>query len=288
MIEYFAQHHRSLAVLAQGASTLAALALLVAIFVPLEHVFSVRREKVFYAGWSTNFAWYFVNALTPIVLLTGPSALIAAAVHAILPTSFTEAAADLPLWARMTGAMVVGEVGFYWGHRLSHEIPLLWRFHAVHHSAEHISFLVNARAHPIDMVFTRLCGLTLLYASGLASPVGPHPTLIPAVILFVGSMWSFFVHANVKWRLGPVEEILSSPFFHHWHHTRSDHKDRNYASMLPIMDRVFGTHYAPDTWPEAYGTDTPMPNGVTSQMLAPFSGRATMSAPVFPPPRTGR
>ena len=278
MTEYFAQHHRTFALLMQGASTLASLMLVMAIFVPLEHLFSVRREKVFYAGWSTNFVWYFVNALTPIVLLAGPSALIAAGIHAVLPASFTEAAANLPLWARMVGAMVVGELGFYWGHRLSHEIPLLWRFHAIHHSAEHISFLVNTRAHPVDMVFTRLCGLILLFATGLASPVGPHPALIPAVILFVGSVWSFFIHANVRWRLGPVEEILSSPFFHHWHHTRNDHKDHNYAAMLPIMDRVFRTHYSPKAWPEAYGTETPMPGGVTAQMLEPFAPRPRAAA----------
>ena len=67
----------------------------------------------------------------------------------------------------MLAAVVVGEIGFYWGHRWSHETGWLWRFHAVHHSATHVNFLVNSRAHPVDIVFTRACGLVLPYATGL-------------------------------------------------------------------------------------------------------------------------
>lgn len=266
-----ASHQHILAYLRQIISSTATLAVVIAIFVPLEALFSVRKARVFYPGWSVNLGWYFINALAPIFLLGPPVGLIAWAVHAVLPAGFTGAAATLPLWARMALAMIVGEFGFYWGHRWSHEWPLLWRFHAVHHSAEHVGFLVNTRAHPIDMVFTRLCGMALLYATGLASPVGPNATLIPAIVLFVGSMWSYFIHANVRWRLGPFEEVLSSPAFHHWHHTLEDHKDHNYASMLPIYDRLFGTFYLPTAWPAAYGTNTYMPPSVTGQLIEPFS-----------------
>ena len=150
------------------------LAILIAVFAPLERFFAIRPAKLFHKGWATNLGWYFVNSLVPIVLLGPPVALIATVIHSVLPASLTGAGAGLPLSARMIAAMVVGEIGFYWGHRWSHEIPLIWRFHAVHHSAEHVNFLVNTRAHPVDMVFTRLCGLTLLYATGLASPVGPN------------------------------------------------------------------------------------------------------------------
>jgi sterol desaturase/sphingolipid hydroxylase (fatty acid hydroxylase superfamily) len=125
----------------------------------------------------------------------------------------------------------------------------------------------------VDVVFTRLCGLALLYATGLASPVGDHPALVPALVLFVGSLWSYFIHANVRWRLGPLEELFSSPAFHHWHHTRDDHRDRNYASMLPVYDRLFGTLHLPREWPAAYGTDTPMPPGVLGQFVEPFAAR---------------
>ena len=167
--------------------------------------------------------------------------------------------------------MVVGEVGFYWGHRWSHQFPLLWRFHAVHHSATHLNFLVNTRAHPIDVVFTRLCGLVLLYATGLTSTVGPNPTLIPALVLFIGSMWSFFIHANLRVRLGPLEELIATPAFHHWHHTYDDHKDHNFSSMLPFMDRVFGTFYLPKIWPAEYGTPTPVPDDLIGQLLEPLA-----------------
>ena len=198
------------------------LALLIAVLAPLEHFFAVRRARFFYPGWATNLGWYFVNSLAVVFLLGPPTALIAWGAHALVPAAVTTAAASLPLAVKMVLAMIVGEIGFYWGHRLSHQWPLLWRFHAVHHSAEHMNFLVNMRAHPLDMIFTRVCGMVLLYASGLVGVVGPNPTLIPALVLFVGSMWSFLIHANVRWRFGPLEQIISTPAFHHWHHSRND------------------------------------------------------------------
>ena len=246
------------------------LVILTALFAPLEHFFSVRPSKFFYRGWSTNLGWYFIGSLVPAFLLGPPSALIAAGIHAILPETITGAAANLPMWARMIAAMVVGEVGFYWGHRWTHELPFLWRFHAIHHSATQMSYLVNNRAHPVDAVFTRLCGLVLLYATGLASTVGQDPGLVPLLVLFVGTMWSYFIHANLRWRLGPFEEVLATPAFHHWHHTRNDHRDHNYSAMLPFMDRVFGTFYLPREWPAEYGTDTVVPDTLTEQLLAPF------------------
>ena len=60
--------------------------------------------------------------------------------------------------ARLAAALVVGEFGFYWGHRWMQEMPLRWRFHSIHHGPVEVDWLVNTHPHPLDIVFVRLCG----------------------------------------------------------------------------------------------------------------------------------
>src|SRR5580693_6593708 len=110
MTSFLAAHQHILSLLLQALRTSIWLVLLTAIFAPLEYFFSVRPAKFFYKGWLTNLGWYFLNSLVPIFLLGPPTALIAMVVHAVLPASFTGAAAALPLWGRMIAAMVVGEI----------------------------------------------------------------------------------------------------------------------------------------------------------------------------------
>ena len=105
------------------------------------------------------------------------------------------------------------------------------------------------------MVFTRLCALAPLYAVGLGGPTwAPADSVVPALVLVIGTAWGFFIHANVGWRFGALEWVVATPAFHHWHHTLTGPINRNYASMLPWLDRVFGTHHLPpDRWPAQYG-----------------------------------
>src|ERR1700679_2694791 len=179
---FLASRHHVLAYLAQAVRSGVWLVILIALFAPFEHFFSVRPAKLFQKGSLVNVGWYFINSLAPIFLLGPPAALLAWAVHAFLPASFTGAAAALPLWARMIAAMIVGEIGFYWGHRWSHEIPLLWRFHAVHHSPTHVDWLVNSRGHPVDFMFTRLCGFFPIYALGLSNPTSGRGSSITMMV----------------------------------------------------------------------------------------------------------
>ncbi len=252
------------------------LVLLSAVFVPLERLFAARPQKIFRRQFGVDLGYYFLSGLVPSLLLGTPMALLAWAVHTMLPNGITATVAQWPTWLRIAAAMVVGEIGFYWGHRWSHEIPLLWQFHAIHHSAENVDWLVNTRAHPVDMVFTRLCGFVPLYILGLAAPLAGIAGAVPMLVLLLGMVWGFFVHANLRWRFGPLEWVLATPAFHHWHHTNDGPAfvDKNYAPMLPWVDYLFGTFYLPKAQrPSRYGTDHPVPSGLFAQLLEPFMWR---------------
>jgi hypothetical protein len=90
---FLTSHHHVLAYLMQALRSCVWLVVLIALFAPLEHFFSVRPGKLFQKGSLVNVGWYFINSLAPIFLLGPPAALLAWAVHAFLPESFTGAAA---------------------------------------------------------------------------------------------------------------------------------------------------------------------------------------------------
>ncbi len=241
-----------------------------AVFLPLERVFALHRQKVFRREVAVDIGYYFVNGLLISVVLSAPLGLVVRGAHQIVPAGFYAALAGLPVWLRAVLALVVGEAGYYWGHRLSHEIPFLWRFHAVHHSAQQMDFLVNSRGHPVDLLVSRLFTLVPIYVLGIANPLSGSSNILAILVLAVSSNWSYLIHANVRWRLGKLEWLITSPAFHHWHHTRIGMVDHNYATMLPWMDRIFGTHHLPREWPQAYGITARMPETLPEQLVYPL------------------
>ncbi|HZV93344.1 MAG TPA: sterol desaturase family protein [Caldimonas sp.] len=262
---------RLISLLTSTARLCAWLLLLSAIFLPLERLFALHSQKFFRKGLAQDLGYFFINGLLPSLLLALPLSLVAVAARAAVPSQMQAEVAAWPLWQRILIGLVVGEIGFYWGHRWAHEIPFLWRFHSLHHSAENIYFLISSRAHPLDNVFIRLCGLIPAVLLGVASPLAPTGSLVPIVIVLVATTWGFFIHSNVRWRLGPLEWLVATPAFHHWHHTLGPQRDCNFASMLPWVDRLFGTFYLPrGRWPARYGIDEKLPASLGAQLVHPF------------------
>jgi sterol desaturase/sphingolipid hydroxylase (fatty acid hydroxylase superfamily) len=178
------------------------LVLLLAVFVPLERIFGKHSQKVLRRSFGTDVFYYFLNGILPKLLLVIPLTVLSAGAHRLVPLAFYSSVAAMPLWLRLTAALVVNEIGGYWGHRWSHEIPFLWRFHAIHHSAEEIDWLVTAKAHPLDMFFTHFCAMVPLYLLGLAQPLGNRVDFVPVAVTAVTMYWAYFLHANVQWRFG--------------------------------------------------------------------------------------
>jgi len=247
------------------------LTILVVIFVPLERLFAAHPQKVLRKGIGVDLVYYFLSSLLPALLLSAPVGLLAWAVHRAVPGGFLAATAAQPLWVRVLAGLMAGEIGYYWGHRWSHEVPFLWDFHCIHHSAEQVDFLVNTRAHPLDMVFGRFCGLVPIYVLGLGGPVGLAGSQVAVLVTLIGTVWGFFIHANLCWRFGPLEWLISTPAFHHWHHTLTGPINRNYSSTLPWLDWIFGTYYLPrNEWPAAYGIQTKLPDSLVGQLAYPL------------------
>ena len=251
------------------------LVILSVIFIPLERLWPVRRQDMLRREVWVDLTYYFINSLIVGLFLSVPLAFAVEWSRAIIPHGFYAAVASAPTWVRVLAAFLVAEIGFYWGHRLSHEIPFLWRFHSVHHSAENMDFLVNTRGHIFDILFVRLCGFVPLYALGLADPFSGNGAVLPLLVGFVGVLWGFFIHANVRWNLGPLKYVLATPLYHHWHHTLDGPIDRNYASTFPPLDIVFGTLHLPRQWPSAYGIPAATPGSIWGQFLKPFGLFAT-------------
>lgn len=258
------------------------LLLLAVVFLPLEQLFALHRRRIFCKNLTSDIGFYLISGLVPGLLLSVPLALVAVGAHRVVPWHLQAAVAALPLWERATAALLVSEIGFYWGHRWSHQIPFLWRFHSIHHNPTQLYFLISARAHPFDNAFTRSCGLVPVYILGIATPLTPSGGLISALLVLAITMWGFLIHANLRLRLGPLEWLIATPAFHHWHHTLTEPRDRNFASMLPIIDWLFGTYHLPrKAWPATYGIEGELPRSLPGQLIHPFQ-------PQSPPRRLAR
>jgi sterol desaturase/sphingolipid hydroxylase (fatty acid hydroxylase superfamily) len=136
---------------------------------------------------------------------------------------------------RIAATLVLAELAGYAVHRLMHRVPSLWRFHAVHHAPTHLHWLAAWRQHPVDFV---IHGVVV----GLPGIVLGASLADFAAIVLLRKTYTTFLHANLRWRLRGMERWLATPSYHALHHSHApQHQDRNFAGMLPMLDRLFGT-----------------------------------------------
>ena len=148
--------------------------------------------------------------------------------------------------------VLISELGFYVAHYACHRVPLLWRIHAAHHSAEVLTPFTGIRAHPLEFIILNLpkvigAGIAtgvLLYFSGPNLAHGAAPLLL--IKFFYDQLIVLLEHSHLRLSYGKLSYLLCSPIMHQIHHSAEiRHRDKNMGSFCALYDWMFGTLYVP-------------------------------------------
>ena len=238
------------------------------IFIFIEKLFALRRDQpVFRPEWQTDLQHFMVNHMLVGFMLLATNLLV----HRLFGWAAHDGVrgwvSNLNFFVALFLLVLVADLVQYWLHRAYHEVPLLWRLHAVHHSVKSMDWLAGSRLHIVEVLITRTLVLAMIVVLGFSKEV------IDAYIVIVGFQ-AVFNHANVSVRLGPLRYVIVTPNFHHWHHAQDDEAiDKNYAAHFAFLDHLFGTAVQSDrAWPERYGVvGDYVPDGFLKQTAFPFT-----------------
>jgi sterol desaturase/sphingolipid hydroxylase (fatty acid hydroxylase superfamily) len=142
------------------------------------------------------------------------------------------------------------DFGYYWFHRLSHEINFLWAAHVVHHQSEDYNLAVALRQSTLQPFFS------LVFYWPLAL-LGFPPLVFLACASF-NTIYQFWLHTQTIGTLGPFEALFVTPSHHRVHHGRNPiYIDRNHGGTFIVWDRLFGT-FEPEREEVVYGITKPL------------------------------
>ncbi|WP_407946217.1 sterol desaturase family protein [Paraburkholderia nemoris] len=240
------------------------------VFVLLEKLFPLyRKQPVFREDWQTDMVHFAFNHFIVGLVLLMVNFLVHRVFGWLVNAGFQQAVQHIWFVPQLLLCMLVADLMEYATHRAYHEVPFLWRFHAVHHSVRTMDWLAGSRQHILELVCTRVCVLGPLFVLGFDQAV------LDTYIIIVGFQ-AVFNHANVHLPWGPLKYVLVTPDFHHWHHSSEDEAiDRNYAAHFAFIDDLFGTAVkSSKQFPQEYGVvGDYVPDGFIRQQRFPFRRR---------------
>lgn len=238
------------------------------IFVPLERLLPLHAgQKPWRPDFAVDILHLFVSGFLIRSGAFATTLLLSVAARSFVPAELFQAVRAQPIWAQFVELLILSDLCFYAAHRLVHTVPLLWRFHAVHHSSERMDWLATYRVHPVDQVINS----TIIALPSIALGFSPTAVVVYAALY----RWhAVLLHSNVRIELGVVGKVLATPRFHHWHHADEPQAyNKNFGGQLAFWDHLFGTAYAREPLPMRYGTGGDVPEGYMPQLLSPFKRR---------------
>lgn len=236
------------------------------LFIFIEKVFPKYKEQVITRPeWRLDMIYFVFNHLLITVLLLTANYFFNNVFSWAISHELQSFVLSLPIWLQVIVLMVTADFVLYWSHRAYHEIPTLWRVHAVHHSVEHMDWLAGSRNHVMQTFSDRIIAIVPLYL------IGADKSALD-IYVAIAAFQAVYVHANVNIPTGLLKYILVTPQFHHWHHSSQKPAiDTNYSVHLVLFDVLFGTYHMPkEHWPSHYGTVPRIPRTFWQQMIHPF------------------
>ncbi len=238
---------------------------------------SKKGQRWWRSGIKTDFLWWFFDPLIGqgLAFIAVAAAVIALAKIAGVPIDRTHiqqwmsrdtVISSQPAALQALEALLWFELIGYWSHRAFHQVSVLWRYHAIHHSSTEVDWLSSVRVHPVNEIGSRLAQVIPLVLVGYNAGV---------VVAFVPilTLYAIMLHANVSWNFGRLRYVIGSPVYHRWHHTsEKEGLDKDFAAMFPFVDWIFGTLYFPaDRQPMQFGVPgEDIPNNLLKQLVYPF------------------
>ena len=161
---------------------------------------------------------------------------------------------DIPATGWSIAALFVAQdFLYYFFHRASHRVRWMWASHVTHHSSERLNLSTAFR----QSLTYPLSGMWLFWIP--LAWIGFAPAHVVAVVA-INLAFQFFVHTEVVGKLGWLEYVFNTPSHHRVHHASNPrYIDRNYAGVLIVWDRLFGTFVEEDpAEPCRYGIVKPV------------------------------
>lgn len=180
---------------------------------------------------------------------------------------------EWPFVVQVLAAIVVFDLGITVTHLVSHRVPALWRFHAVHHSVNRLYGFNGLMKHPLHQALEMTVAILPLLFLGLPHSVGAALATCVGIQLLMQ-------HSNVDYRVGPLRYVLALNECHRFHHLKwGDIGDVNFGLFTSMWDRFLGTwsfdvrrRFSSDDL--GIGKEPDFPAGYVAQLLAPFRRRA--------------
>lgn len=143
---------------------------------------------------------------------------------------------SLPFWLKVVVSVVLLDGIIYWQHRLFHQVPLLWRFHRMHHSDVAMGTTTAVRFHPVELLLSYCLKIACLIIVG----VDAFSIVVFEIMLNGSSLWN---HSNIKiprWLDSMIRTLFVTPDMHRVHHSVHRHEhNSNYGFCLSFWDRLF-------------------------------------------------